>query len=226
MNLQKGDFISIDFTGKVKDGEVFDSTIKEDLEELHKGHGHEIKTKPFIFALGRGMFLDALDNLLIGKEIGKDYEIEINPDQGFGKRESTLVKMIPIKIFLEQKINPIPGVSLNFDGRVGKILTVSGGRVMIDFNHPLAGKTLEYKIKVLKKIEDVNEKINALNEFFFRKDLKFEVKEKKLIIEADKQFSKVVSLFTDKFKEILDLDLEVVEVEEKKGEGEKQASAE
>ena len=45
-----------------------------------------------------------------------------------------------MKIFIQQKINPIPGVMFNFDGRIAKVLTVSGGRVMIDFNNPIAGK--------------------------------------------------------------------------------------
>ena len=82
---------------------------------------------------------------------------------------------------------------------------------MVDFNHALAGRIVIYDIKVLKKVTDLNEKIKALNEFFFRKELKFEVKDKKLILEADKSFVKFAELFKDKFKEILGLELEVRE---------------
>jgi len=216
--LQKGDFIEIDFTGRVKDGEVFDSTIIEDLQKLHQGHDHPIVAKPFIFCIGAGMFLESIDGFLAGKETGKTYEIELKPEQAFGSRDPALIKMIPISVFSEQKINPVPGFTLNFDGRIGKILTVSGGRVTVDFNHSLAGKTIDYKIIVLRRIEDINEKIKSLNEFFFRRDFKFEVIDKKLILETDKHFSRVVSLFADKFKELLGLDLEIKETEEKKEE--------
>ena len=65
MKLKKGDFIEIEYTGKVKDGEVFDSNIKEDLNEMHKDHNHEVEPKPFIFSLGEGMFLKGIDDFLI-----------------------------------------------------------------------------------------------------------------------------------------------------------------
>ena len=222
LQIKEKDFIEIEFTGKIKDGEVFDSTIKDELEKLHVEHDHPIEAKPFIFCLGQGMFLKALDDFLIEKETGKDYEIELESEQAFGKRNPSLVQKIPINVFKEQKVNPAPGVVFNFDGRVGKILTVSGGRVMVDFNHSLAGKTLIYKIKILRKVTDLNEKIKALNEFFFRKEFKFEVKDKKLIIEVEESLIKLVELFKDKFKDALGLELEVKEIEDKKIEGKKE----
>ena len=215
MKLNKKDFIEIEFTGKVKEGEIFDSNIKKDLEKIHQGHDHPVESKPFIFCLGEHMFLDGLDNFLIGKPNEPDtYEIELGPEKAFGKRNPALVQMIPMRIFREHGTNPIPGTLLNFDGRIGKALTVSGGRVMVDFNNPLAGKTVIYRINVKRKVEDINEKIKAVNEFLFKRDFKFEVKEKKLIIEADKQFTKIIELFKDKFKEILGLDVDAIETEE------------
>jgi FKBP-type peptidyl-prolyl cis-trans isomerase 2 len=216
MDIQKKDFIEIEFTGKIKDGEVFDSNIKEDMKKLHEGHDHPVEPKPFIFCLGQGMFLKALDDFLIGKKLGEKYEIELEPEKAFGKRESSLVQTIPMRFFKEQKLNPFPGVMLNFDGRPGKVLTVSGGRVMVDFNHTLAGKTVVYKIKIIKKITDLNEKIKAFNEFFFKKNFKFEVREKKLVVEVEKSLVKLVELFKDKFKEIFGLELEIKEIEEQK----------
>ncbi|HEA46742.1 MAG TPA: peptidylprolyl isomerase [Candidatus Pacearchaeota archaeon] len=220
MTIKEKDFIQIDFTGKVVDGEIFDSTIKEDLEKLHAGHDHPVDVKPLVFGLGQGMFLKALDEFLVGKETGKTYEVDLEPEKAFGNRDPKLINMIPMKIFREKNINPIQGVSLNFDGKMGRILAVSGGRVMVDFNHSLAGKPVHYKIKVIKKVDDLNEKIKAFNDFFFRQEFKFSVDsdKKKITLEVDKQFSKVVELFKDKFKEVFDLELEVKEIGEKKEE--------
>ncbi len=211
MKLKKKDFIEIEFTGKIKDGEIFDSNIKKDLKKLNP----DAQPKPFIFCLDEGMFLKGIDDFLIGKNIG-DYEIELKPEDAFGNRKPQLVQMIPMKIFKQQKIVPVQGMMFNFDGRMAKILTVSGGRVMVDFNTPLAGKIVVYNIKVLRKIDNINEKIKSFNEFLFKKDLKFEINEKKLIIEVEKQMIKFVEMFKDKFKDIFNLELEVKE----KGRGE------
>jgi FKBP-type peptidyl-prolyl cis-trans isomerase 2 len=214
--LQKKDFIEIEFTGRVKNGEVFDSNIKEDLESLHTGHNHPIEAEPFTLCLGEGMFLKAIDEFLIGKpETPADYEIELSPEQAFGKRNVQLIQKMPLQIFREQKINPVPGFAFNFDGRIGRVLASSGGRVIVDFNNPIAGKDVLYKIKVLRKISDLHEKAKALIKFLFREDLKFEIKEKKIILEVEKPIAEFVKLFKDKFKEMLDLELETKEIGEK-----------
>ena len=213
MPLQKKDFIEIEFTGRTEDGVIFDSNIAEDLREANIN----AQAKPFTFALGEGMFLKGIDEYLIGKDIG-EHKIELEPEDAFGKRDSNLVQMIPIKQFHQQKINPVPGMVMNFDGRVGKLLTVSGGRVMVDFNNPLSGKKVIYDLKILRKVDNQKEKVSAVNNFLFQKEFKFEIKDKKIILDADAQMKRVVELFKEKFKEILDLDLEVREVEEKKEE--------
>ena len=217
MLLKEKDFIEIEFTGKIKDGgNVFDSNIKEELAKLNP----EAEAKPFVFALGEDMFLKGVDEYLIGKEIGK-HTIELIPEKAFGKRDPKLVNMMPIKVFHAQQINPVPGYAFNFDGRVGKVLTVSGGRVIVDFNNPLAGKDVIYEMNVLRKIAKVDEKIKSLNEFLFRQNPKFEVKDKKLILEVEEGMVKFVEMFKDKYKEILGLDLEVKMVDKKPDEKEK-----
>jgi len=70
---------------------------------------------------------------------------------------------------------------------------------------------VNYKIKVLRKVEDVNEKIKAFNEFLFRRNFDFEVKGKVLILKVEKDLIQFIELFKEKYKEVLDLDLEVVE---------------
>jgi|SRR3989344_3225412 len=208
--LQKKDFIEIEFTARVKDGEIFDSNIKEDLEKINSN----LEAKPFKFCLGEGMFLKGIDDFLIGKESNKEYSIELSPEKAFGKRNPRFIQMIPMKIFIQQKINPIPGVMFNFDGRIAKVLTVSGGRVMIDFNNPIAGKNVIYNLNVLRKIDDLNEKIKALNEFLFKRDFKFEVKDKKIIMDVEKTLISFVEIFKDKFKDIFGLELEIKEIPE------------
>jgi len=210
MTLQKKDFIEIEFTGKVKNGDIFDSNIKKDLEKLNP----DINPKPIIISLGEGMFLKAIDDFLIGKELGS-YEIELSPENAFGFRLPQLIQKVPMKLFSSQKLNPYPGAVFNFDGRMAKILSVSGGRVMVDFNHPLSGKNVSYEIHVLGKIEDLNEKIKAFINFIFRRELNFSVQDNKIIIEAEKSLSQFIEIFKEKFKDLFGMDLEIKEIEEK-----------
>lgn len=214
MALKKGDFISVEFTGKIKNGGIFDSNVEKDLKIINPKFTKE-QIQPYIFCLGESMFLKGVEDFLIGKEIG-DYNIELEAKDAFGKRDTQLIQRIPLKIFHDQKINPIPGSTFNFDGKIGKVLASSGGRVLVDFNGPLAGKDVSYHVKVLSIIEKIEDKVDALNEFLFRRKLKYEIKEKRLILRLDKQMSPFAILFKDKYKEMLDLDLEVQEIEEKR----------
>jgi FKBP-type peptidyl-prolyl cis-trans isomerase 2 len=221
--LWKKDFIEIEFTGRVKGGEIFDSNIKEDLQKISSS---EIKeTKPLIFSIGEKMFLPGIEDFLIGKEAGNNYEIELSPEKAFGQRIPNFVQVIPLKVFQQNKQNPFPGMLFNFDGRIGKILSVSGGRITVDFNNPLAGKTLIYKVNVLRKVEDLSEKIKSFIEFLFRRDLNFEIKENKLVVEVEKQMSEFVKLFSDKFKDVFGLELEIKEVVKEISEPEKETKS-
>lgn len=215
MQFQKNDFIEVEFTGKIKGGEIFDSNISEELKKLNSNQ----QAKPIIFSLGQGMFLAGVEDFLIGKDID-NYEIDLKPEKAFGFRDPSLIQMMPLKVFMEHKINPIPGAVLTFDNKLGKVLTVSGGRIMVDFNNPLAGKEVVYNIHILRKVEDINEKINSLNEFLFQRKFNFKIEDKKLIIEVDKGFKAFVEIFKDKFNEIFGLELEVKEIESTKKEEE------
>jgi FKBP-type peptidyl-prolyl cis-trans isomerase 2 len=214
MALKEKDFIEIEFTGKIQDGEVFDSNIQEEIKKA------DLKTKaePFAFSLGQGMFLKGVDEFLIGKEPGKTYDIKLEAKDAFGVRDTGLIRVIPMSAFKQHNLNPFPGAVFNFDGRLAKVLSVSGGRVRIDFNNLLAGKDVEYKVKILRKVDDINEKAKAFINFLFRKDLGFEISEKgkKITIKAEPALAKFVEMFKDKFKEVLDLDLEVKELKDSK----------
>ena len=210
---KKNDFIEIEFIGRVKDGEIFDTNIKEQAKKINLN----IDTKPFIICIGQSMVIPGFDKALEGKEINKKYKIEISPEQAFGKRNSSLVKLMPLKVFTEKNIQPRPGMTLALDNLLVKIITVSGGRVLADFNIPLAGKIIIYEFKIKRKIEDINEKVNTLMNFFLKQKFEFEIKqnektkEKELIIKAPKELGPLIELSKTKFKDILGMEVIIKE---------------
>jgi FKBP-type peptidyl-prolyl cis-trans isomerase 2 len=216
--IQKNDFIEIEFTGKANN-EVFDTTHKEEAKKIVI----EADVKPIIVSVGNEMLLKGLDENLEGKEIEKQYSIKLEPEKAFGSRNPSLIKTIPMKIFQEKNMNPVPGLTLQMDNYLAKILSVSGGRVTIDFNNPLAGKDIEYDFKILRKVDDVKEKINALQDFFFRNKFEFTIDEKdKKVIFKEEKLLPFLQIFGAKFNEITGLTFELEIKKEKTKENKKE----
>ncbi len=169
MKVQKGDVIRLHYTGKVKEiGEIFDTTF-EDVAKEAGIYSEKGIYGPVPIAVGAGHVLKGLDEQLEGLEVGERYEIIIPPEKGFGKRDPKLIKTFTLGQFRRQGIYPFPGMPVEIEtesGRKlkGKVLTVSGGRVRVDFNHPYAGKHLVYEVEIVEKIEDPIEKVKALIE--------------------------------------------------------------
>ena len=208
--IQKNDFIEIEFTGKASD-EIFDTTDKKEAEQMNSEI--DIKNiKPIVVSVGNQMLLKGFDDELEGKEIGKKYLIHILPEKAFGKRDPSMIKTIPMKVFKEKNINPVPGMALQLDNYIAKVLSVSGGRIIVDFNNPLAGKEIDYDFKITKKIEDINEKINSLQDFFFKQKFEFKIDEKnKKVIFKDEKIKPLIQMFNQKFKDMIGFDFEVEE---------------
>jgi len=213
MKIKKNDFIEIEFTGKAND-EIFDTTNKKEAEQMNSEI--DIKNiKPIVVSVGNQMLLKGFDDELEGKEIGKKYSIHILPEKAFGKRDPSMIKTIPMRVFKEKNMNPIPGMVLQLDNYVAKVLSVSGGRVIVDFNNPLAGKEIDYDFKIIKKIENINDKINSLQDFFFKQRFKFNIDEKdKKVIFNDEKIKPLVKMFNQKFKDMIGFEFEVEEKQE------------
>ncbi len=206
-SVKKGDFIEIEFTGKAN-GEVFDSNIKEDLNKINP----EAEPKKTVVVIGEKMIVPGLDKSFEGKDIGKAYDLEVSPEEGFGPRRKELVKIIPLRIFTDQKVNPRPGATFFLDNNFVKIIAVSGARVITDFNNPLAGKNLHYHFVIKRQITDVKEKAESLFEFYFRMIPPFEIQENVLVLKGEKMLKTLADIFSANFKKLLGMDLKFEEV--------------
>ena len=212
VTVQKNDFVEIEFIGKIKDTqEVFDTNSKSEIEKRKLN----FKVIPYIVCVGKNMSIKGLDKEIEGKEIGEDYYAEFSPEEAFGKRNPSLVRMIPLKVFIEQKIMPQKGMQLALDGTVVKVISVSGGRVLVDFNNPLAGKVVSYSYKILRRLEDQSEKVNALQDFFFRKRFEFIVKDKEVIFKIEAPLMKFIEMMSKPFEDILGLKIKAEAIEAK-----------
>jgi peptidylprolyl isomerase len=162
MALQKGDFTLIDYVAKVKEtNEVFDTTSEETAKKEHLFKEGEIY-EPKLVVIGEGWVLKALDESLTTMEVGKPASVEISPEKAFGPRDPEKVKRVPLKQLTAKGITPNLGMRVEHSGKMAVVRAMGAGRVLLDFNPPLAGKTLVYEVTIKKKLETKTEKTAAL----------------------------------------------------------------
>ena len=177
MKVKKGDFIELDYVAREKDsGRVFDLT-REDVAKKEELFNPKFEYKPIKICVGEGDVLPGLDEALVDQEVGKELHIEIPSEKAFGKKDSRLIQLIGTNKFLKSKIRPVPGLQLNIDGQVGTVKSVSGGRTLIDFNHPLAGRDIVYDATIRKILSTPEEKLQAIIDFHLRQGITTSIKE-------------------------------------------------
>lgn len=160
--VNKGDFIMVDMTGSsIETGEVFDTSD----EETARAEGQFDEDRTYgsrLVIVGDGYVLRGLDAKLPGIAFDEDVEIEIDPMDAFGERNPDDMETVPYRILRSKGINPYVGAELEIDGRSAIIRSVGAGRVQVDYNHPLAGRKIVYKLKVVEHITDDKDKMRAL----------------------------------------------------------------
>ncbi len=156
--FKKVDFVELNFVAKV-DGRVFDTNILDVAKnEGLKGKG---LFKPLIVPLEEGFLLQGLYEFLLDKKPGK-YSVVIPPEKAFGKKNVKLIQTLSLNVFKKQNLNPYPGMEVQINDSVGIVKNVGSGRVLVDFNHPFAGKTVVYEVDFLRVVDDPVRNLNAL----------------------------------------------------------------
>ncbi len=217
--IKKNDFVEIEYTGTLKaENAVFDTT-RVDIAKKNRFFREEASYGPLVVCVGEQFLIKGLDDFLIGKEIGKEYSVDISPEQGFGKKDGKLLQMIPESKFKQSKVQPFPGLQVNIDGTMGIIKTVSGGRVMVDFNHPLAGRELSYAFKVITFIDDEKRKVDAYLKHLGMENLNTSADNGILTIRMKHKIEQVIEKeFATRIKRIIPTIKEVKFVEQKQEE--------
>jgi len=166
--IKEKDFVEIEYTGKLKEENIIFDTTDEKTAKDNNIFNEKHSYGPVKVMIGNAQVLGGLDRFMVGKEPGS-YKVSFGPEEGFGKKNAKLLRLIPKSIFTKNNINPVPGLPVNIDGMNGIVKTVSGGRCLVDFNHPLSGKDLEYELKINRIITEEKEKVEAIIELQFKK---------------------------------------------------------
>jgi len=140
MAIKKGDKIKVEYTGTLKDGTVFDSSEKQG--------------QPLEFEVGAGQLIKGFDEAVVGMEKGEKKEITLEPTDAYGDKKDELIRELPKNQFpKDQEIKDGMFLAVGLpDGRQlpAQVVNVADDTITLDMNHPLAGKQLHFKLKVVE----------------------------------------------------------------------------
>lgn len=206
--MEHGAVVEINYSAKVVDGKVFDTTIRE----VAKKAGileENMNYKSNAVVVGAEELFEEVNDALREMKVGEERKILIDAENAYGLRNQKLISVVPFREFIKEKIQPFPGLVIDLNDRRGKVQSVSGGRVRVDFNHPLAGKDIEYDLKVEKEIKDLKEKVEVLFEKYFGpvpsddRGLKVDVKEQEVIISLNDKYGQALEPLKKMFSDLL-----------------------
>ncbi|MFB6088013.1 MAG: peptidylprolyl isomerase, partial [Haloarculaceae archaeon] len=184
--LQPGDFVRLDYTARtVEGGQLVDTTDPEVAEE--EGVADQGEFEPRIIVLGEGHIFEAVEDDIVGSEVGDTGSVVVPAEEAFGEYDEEQVRTVSADKIPED--DRYPGAHVQIDGEEGHIETIIGGRARVDFNHPLAGEDVEYEYEILEEVEDRQEKAEGLLGIFLDMDLdvwfETDVEEEEQLVESE-----------------------------------------
>ncbi len=177
----KGELVYIDYEAWIVNPngheQLYETTSAEKARE------HRIFSEKRVYAempvvVGKDRLMKGLDEALLSATLDEEAEVVIPPEKGMGERDPKLVELIPLRDFHRQEIEPAPGMEVSIRSRRGTVTAVTAGRVRVDFNNPLAGRTLKYRYRVTKRAASPEELVLGIIEMDYgpAQDFKVEVK--------------------------------------------------
>ena len=173
--IKAGDIVLAEFDAWIQDSnELFDTT-NEALAKEHDIFNEKMVYGAQPLVVGKGRLFPGLDEHMLKAEVGKEYEVTVPPEKGAGARDPKLVELHPVREFLKQEIEPRVGLEVTIKNRPAYITAVTAGRVRVDFNNRLAGRTLKYKYKVVEKPSKPIDVVNLILKMGYGTSEGFEV---------------------------------------------------
>ena len=165
--MEDGAIIHVDYD--LYSGETGDliETTREDIAKEHEMHQEGRNYSPMVCVVGTGNLIAGFEAALRDAKVGKEVEVEIAPADAYGEKDPAQVETISIDKLRRSVQDPNSlylGAPVTIGGRQGYLSYLAAGRARIDYNHPMAGKTLKYVFTVIKEVKNKEDKVLGLLE--------------------------------------------------------------
>jgi FKBP-type peptidyl-prolyl cis-trans isomerase 2 len=152
MAITAGDAVTMEYTGRLDDGTVFDTTSLDVAEEAGIANQQpDREFQPLTVEVGEGNLIAGLETGLLGLEVGATETITVPPEDAYGEDGDGHVREFGVEEF-ESMVGQeaAEGVEVQTQGgATGTVAEVADGVVSVDFEHPLAGETLTFEIEIV-----------------------------------------------------------------------------
>lgn len=175
--MDKGTIVRVQYDA-FADGELFDTTSAE-TAKAHEKYVEDAFYGALPMILGAGRIVPGFDEALRQAKVGVAGEVTIPPEKGFGVHDPSKVHTFALREFQKRDVEPEPGMRIEWENKGrGTIVGVTAGRVRVDFNPSLAGKTLTYKFTITEVVSEPADKVKAIldNDYGYGKADSFGVK--------------------------------------------------
>ena len=165
--MEDGAIIHVDydlFSGET--GDLIETT-REEIAKDYEMHQEGRNYSPMVCIVGTGNLIAGFEAALKDAKVGKEVEVEIAPADAYGEKDASLVETISIDKLRRAVQDPNSlylGAPVNINGRQGYLSYLAAGRARIDYNHPMAGKTLKYVFTIIKEVKGKEDKVMGLLE--------------------------------------------------------------
>ncbi len=137
---------------------------------------------------GMGNLFPQVEDTIQKLKNNEEKTLKLTPIDAYGLRNKELVKVVPLNAFKENKINPFVGLTFEAEGTYGVVKSVSGGRVLVDFNSPYADHEIEVYVRKIKTCNDKEAVETIVHNFFEKTGAKLKSFEnEKIVIELTPQ---------------------------------------
>ncbi len=203
MPFKDGDFLEIEYT--VFDGEKVISTTDQKRAKEAGIFEEKMQYGPVLIILGSSGVLKGLDRELRDMKPGEPKKTVFKPIDAFGERNEDLVRVMPLSEFRSRDIDPYPGMRVNLDDVTATVKSVNSGRVVVDANHPYAGKDITYDFKIIKVLEGEKERAEALFNSYGVKPTQLSANQEKIELFYNSDTNKNADYFIGKASAIASL---------------------
>ena len=165
--MEEGTIVHVDY--ELYNGETGEliETTREKVAKEHESHQESRTYQPMVCVVGGGQLIPGFEAALGEAKANKEIEVVIAPAEAYGEKDGTQIETISIDKLIRAVQDPNSlyiGAPVNINNRQGHLSYLAAGRARIDYNHPMAGKTLKYTFKIVKVVEGKEDQVMALLE--------------------------------------------------------------
>lgn len=168
--MNEGDFIKLDFTMMIGEDKKIVATNLEKVAKENDIYDDKTRYRDAVMIVGSDKIFQEINDSFKNAEVGKEEEVKIEAANAYGIRDTKNIKVHTVREFQRHNIDPVVGEEVNLHNKTGRVMSVTPGRVLVDYNHQWAGKPVYYKYTIKELLENDLDKVKAIVDMNYNVD--------------------------------------------------------